>query len=242
MLLMITKINFYGDKMSHFAKTFFTYTDSFYNAEKDELSAAFYEKLPLVSEERRARIERARNNATKAELLCAELLRDHALSEVFGIKDVKVTLNEYEKPYLTDHPDKFFNLSHSGRAIVCTVSDVECGVDVENASRPHDLMGIAGRFFSTMEQSAVMMSPNPTEAFCRLWTIRESYVKMRGTGFSMGLKALRCDFHRGKASMIENNVPKTDAFFDEFKHIYGYRACICTKEPVEHEVKKVDLV
>ena len=39
MLLMITKINFYGDKMSHFAKTFFTYTDSFYNAEKDELSA-----------------------------------------------------------------------------------------------------------------------------------------------------------------------------------------------------------
>ena len=41
--------------------------------------------------------------------------------------------------------------------------------------------------------------------------------------------------------MIENEVPQTDAFFDEFKHIYGYRACLCTKIPVEHEVKKVEL-
>lgn len=227
--------------MNHFAKTFFTDTDKFYNAATDELSPLFEEKLASVSDTRRARIERARNNVTKAELLCAELLRDYALSTVFGIEKPEISLNEYEKPYLAGETDKFFNISHSGRIVVCTVSDVECGVDVENATRPHDLMGIAGRFFSTMEQNAILMSQNPTEAFCRLWTIRESYVKMRGTGFSMGLKALRCDFHRGKASMIENNVPQTDAFFDEFKHIYGYRACICTKEPVEHTVKKIEL-
>ena len=219
-----------------YAKTYYTNFSDFYAEE------IINTRISEISEEKQERIKTVKRTETKASLLAGELLIRAALKNAHGLENVKIAVDEYGKPYLPEHPEIHFNLSHSGNIAVCTVSDVECGVDVENASRPHDLMGIAGRFFSTMEQSAVMMSPNPTEAFCRLWTIRESYVKMRGTGFSMGLKALRCDFHRGKASMIENNVPKTDAFFDEFKHIYGYRACICTKAPVEHEVKKVDLV
>ena len=86
-----------------------------------------------------------------------------------------------------------------------------------------------------------MMSQNPTEAFCRLWTIRESYVKMRGTGFSMGLKALQCGFRRGKAAMFVNEIYQKDAVFQEFRNIYLYRACICTPCEVEHEVKKIEL-
>ena len=62
--------------MSHFAKTFFADTDKFYDPAKEELTPYFYEKLPEVSEERRARVERVRTDKTKAELLAAELLRD----------------------------------------------------------------------------------------------------------------------------------------------------------------------
>ncbi len=227
--------------MSHFAKTFFADTDKFYNAETNELSAYFYEKLPTVSEERRARVERVRNNLAKAELLAAELVRDYALKTVFGIEKAEIETGEFGKPYLKGEKDKFFNISHSGRIVACTVSDVECGLDIECFDKPHDMMNVAGRFFSTMEQSAVMMSPNPIEAFCRLWTIRESYVKMRGTGFAMGLKALKCDFHRGKASILVNEVPQADVVFEEFKHIYRYRSCICTKGAVQHEVKKIEI-
>lgn len=227
--------------MNYFAKTFFADTDKFYDTETDTLLPYFYEKLGEVSDVRRARVERVRSNISKAELLVSELLRNFALREVFGIDNPEIVIGEHGKPTLAGETDKFFNVSHSGRMVACTVSNVECGVDIECTSHPHDLMGIANRFFSSLEFGAMMMSPNPNEAFCRLWTIRESYVKMRGTGFSIGLKALRCDFHRGKASMIENEIPQTDAFFDEFKHIYGYRACLCTKVPVEHEVKKVEL-
>ena len=227
--------------MNHFAKTFFADTDKFYDREKCELTPYFYEMLPAVSEARRARVERVRIDATKAELLAAELLRDYALKTVFGIENAEVEMNEFEKPYLKGEQDKFFNISHSGSVVACTVSDVECGLDIESFEKPHDLMNIAGRFFSTLEQSAVMMSPNPTEAFCRLWTIRESYVKMRGTGFSMGLKALKCGFRRGKASMFVNEIYQKDAFFQEFRNIFGYRACICTPCEVEHDVKKVEL-
>ena len=227
--------------MSHFAKTFFTDIDKFFDPADSRLTPYFYEKLPTVSESRRARVERVRNDLTKAELLAAELVRDYALKEVFGIENAEIELGEFEKPYLKDEKDKFFNISHSGRIVACTVSDIECGLDIECFDKPHDMMNVAGRFFSTMEQSAILMSPNPIEAFCRLWTIRESYVKMRGTGFSMGLKALKCDFHRGKALMLVNGVFQKDAFFQEFKHIYRYRACICTPKEVEHEVKRIEL-
>jgi 4'-phosphopantetheinyl transferase len=227
--------------MSHFAKTFFADTDKFYNTATGELTPYFYEKMPCVSEQRCARIEKARIDAKKAELLAAELLRDYALNEVFGIEAPETELNEFEKPYLKGEKDKFYNISHSGRTVACTVSDVECGLDIESYENPHDLMNIAGRFFSTKEQSVIMLSQNPTEAFCRLWTIRESYVKMRGTGFSMGLKALRCHFHRGQAYMLVNEVFQKDACFQEFKNIYLYRGCICTPCEVEHEVKKIEL-
>ncbi len=227
--------------MSHFAKTFFASTDKLYNAETGELSAYFYEKLPAVSEERRARVERVRNNLSKAELLAAELIRDYALRTVFGIEKAEIELGEFGKPCLKGEENKFFNVSHSEGTVACTVSDVECGLDIECFDKPHDMMNVASRFFSTMEQSAIMMSPNPVEAFCRLWTIRESYVKMRGTGFSMGLKALRCNFHRGKAEMLVNEVSQEDAVFVEFRNIYRYRACICTKGEAEHEVTKIEL-
>ena len=227
--------------MSHFAKTFFADTDKFYDPAKEELTPYFYEKLPEVSEERRARVERVRTDKTKAELLAAELLRDYALKTVFGIEKAEIALGEFEKPYLKGEKEKFFNISHSGRIVACTVSDVECGLDIESFENPHDLMNIAGRFFSTKEQSAIMLSANPTEAFCRLWTIRESYVKMRGTGFSMGLKALKCHFHRGKAYMLVNEIFQKDAVFQEFRNIYLYRGCICTPCEVEHEVKKIEL-
>lgn len=227
--------------MSYFAKTFFTDTDKLYDKNTDSLSPLFYKKLGEVSEPRRARAERVRSNISKAELVAAELLRDYALHTVFGIEKPDIIQGEHGKPMLCGSEDKFFNVSHSGRFIVCTVSNVECGVDVECINHPHDLMNIAGLFFSLPEQNAIMMSADPSEAFCRLWTIRESYVKMRGTGFSMGLKALNCNFHRGKASISENGVSQTDAFFEEFKNIPSCRACICTKAPVEHEIFRADI-
>jgi 4'-phosphopantetheinyl transferase len=227
--------------MEHFAKTFYADTDKFYDYYTETLSPYFYEKLSEVSEARRARVERVKNDAVKAELLAAELVRNYALKTVFGIENPETELNEYEKPYLKGEKDKFFNISHSMNIVACTVSDAECGLDIECFYNPHDLMNVVSRFFSTQEQSVVMMSQNPVEAFCRLWTIRESYVKMRGTGFSMGLKALKCGFRRGKASMFENEIYQKDADFKEFRDIYRYRGCICTPCEVEHEVIKIEI-
>lgn len=223
--------------MEHFAKIFFASIESFYDKESDTLKELFFEKLEKATEKRRTRVERVRDNLSKAELLMAEVLRDYAIKSVFGIEEPNITLGKDGKPLLTGETDKFFNVSHSGEMVVCAVSDTECGVDIEGTLHPHDLMNISNRFFSAAEQSAVIMSANPNEAFCRLWTIRESYVKMRGCGFSIGLTSLKCDFHRGKASITESGVPQTDAVFYEIKDIPNFRACLCTKGDVNVETE-----
>jgi len=88
---------------------------------------------------------------------------------------------------------------------------------------------------------SVMLSDDPNRAFCRLWTLRESYVKMRGLGFNIGLSTLKCDFHRGRAKMIEGGKEQDDAFFRELHGIPGYQASVCLKEERENTVHKIEI-
>lgn len=198
-------------------------------------------RITEVPPARQDRIRTAKHTETKASLLASGLILNAVLKEEFGLIPPAIEINEYGKPYLPDHPEIQFNLSHSGTVVVCTVSDTACGVDIEKIDAPHDIMALANRFFSLLECNAMLMSANPKEAFCRLWTLRESYVKMRGLGFAIGLSTLRCDFHRGVCTIYQNEIPQTDAFFHEFRNIYGYRGAVCTNDETTHEVRRIEL-
>ena len=199
---------------------------------RSEKAIATY--IDKVSSERKQRIETTKRAETKAALLGAGLLLNEVLQKSFGLSDTELTVNEYGKPSLKNNPDLHFNLSHSGDIAILTVSDTPCGVDIESTARPHEAMGVANRFFSRNEYAAMMLSANPNEAFCRLWTLRESYVKMRGKGFAIGLSTLKCDFHRGVCTIYQDHLPQSDAFFKEFRDIPGYRVSVCTNEAAEH--------
>lgn len=194
-----------------------------------------------VTPERKARIETTKRLETKASLLGAGLLLKAVLKKEYGLSDFEIETNEFGKPFIKDHADLHFNLSHSGEIAVCTVSDTDCGVDIENTLAPHETMAIANKFFSRNEYVAMMLSPNPDEAFCRLWTLRESYVKMRGKGFAIGLSTLRCDFHRGVCTIYENHILQEDAFFREIKDVKGYRISVCTKGECEHSTEEIKI-
>ncbi len=215
-----------------------TYYLNFSSLRTEEAIAKYIAK---VTPERRSRIETTKRLETKASLLGAGLLLKAVLQKEYGLSDFTLETNEFGKPFIVGREDIRFNLSHSGDVAVCTVSDTDCGVDIENVSAPHDAMAVANRFFSRNEYAAMMLSPNPNEAFCRLWTLRESYVKMRGKGFAIGLSTMRCDFHRGVCSMYENHILQEDAFFREIKDVKGYRISVCTKGECEHSVEEIKM-
>lgn len=218
-----------------YARTYYADFSAFLS---DEARTA---RLADITPERRARIETAKREETKAALLAGGLIIRAALLKEHGLTDFALTANEYGKPSVSGREDIHFNISHSGTTVACTVSDTECGVDIEKIDAPHDMMGVANRFFSLMEYNAMLMSANPAEAFCRLWTLRESYVKMRGLGFDIGLSTLRCDFHRGVCSIYQNEILQADAHFHEFRDIAGYRTAVCTLGEASHEICRIAL-
>ncbi|PWU03983.1 MAG: 4-phosphopantetheinyl transferase [Terriglobia bacterium] len=128
--------------------------------------------------------------------LAARVLLRSVLSEYIDRSPAswRFALNPWGRPYLAADdilPALAFNLSHKPGFVACLVgANRELGVDVEDASaaRPH-LLAIAERFFSPSEAAALRALPaaGQMNRFYELWTLKESYIKARGVGLSLGL-------------------------------------------------------
>ena len=71
-----------------------------------------------------------------------------------------------------------FSLAHSGKYALCAVADSAVGADIEMPRAGSQR--IAERFFSPDEAAHVTTA----EDLCRLWTMKESYIKARGLNLS----------------------------------------------------------
>lgn len=98
-----------------------------------------------------------------------------------------------------------FNLSHTdGLAMVAVARDVDVGVDVEDAFRVGETVGIADRFFAPSEVSALraLEAPLQRERFFEYWTLKESYIKARGMGLSLPLEQFAFELRPGEHPRI----------------------------------------
>ena len=81
-----------------------------------------------------------------------------------------------------------FNLSHSGSWAVAAFSGGRVGIDVENCHRKNDVLAIANHYFYAQELSDMFAEEGKErDNFFNLWTLKESYMKARGEGLSLGL-------------------------------------------------------
>ncbi len=152
-------------------------------------------KLPAWRKEKAARYKSASGRATSAG---AFLLLMHALeSQGLYIPELEFIYGEHKKPYLKDHDDIYFNLSHSGSRVMCIIGDSENGCDVQNIEKSGDK--IAARFFSENENaylSSIREEDLRRLAFHKIWCIKESYLKALGTGLSKNLKSFEVDLEK----------------------------------------------
>ena len=86
--------------------------------------------------------------------------------------------NEHGAPYLEDGP--YFSISHCKQGIAVVVSDQPVGIDIEGMRKVDD--GLVRKTMNTQEQAQIAAAANPEQEFIRLWTRKEAYVKMLGTG------------------------------------------------------------
>lgn len=238
-----------------------------YTADTGPLSeaATFDRLLRLVSDERRERVMSKARTDDRAASLAAGLLLSMA-TESMGLPgaDEYIRCNAYGKPYydlaayekqsafrLPRVPQVYFNLSHSHERAMCAVSDVELGCDVEQI-RPEVMRSAAAMLHpgETAELEALTDEAERMKMFFRYWTVKESYVKALGCGYT-GLKPrdLRVrqehyemriyDPHPGMAdrkdicSTGQEPAPVNTCRLYEWDMYDGYRYACCMLAPDE---------
>ena len=106
------------------------------------------------------------------------------------------------KPFFPETHMPFFNLSHSGNFVGCAVHDQEIGLDIQEITEPRDSLI---RRVCTQDELASLKS---SQDFCRIWTMKESAVKLTGEGITGNFRdilTLHPDMHT-HAVPLENEA------------------------------------
>jgi 4'-phosphopantetheinyl transferase len=135
-------------------------------------------------------------------------------------------------------PPLWFNLSHTDGFTVCVAGRVrDLGVDVENINRKASHEELAKRFFAPAEYEYLRNLPSglQREAFFRIWTLKEAYIKAEGKGLSIPLDSFHFRFSPGNPAEVtlESNAesnPGVWSFF-EFQPGPDYRVSVCARNP-----------
>lgn len=112
------------------------------------------------------------------------------------ISENDILMSEKGKPYI-DGSKIFFNISHCDGLAVCVLSDKPVGVDCESVRKAST--AVMKKCFGSIEADYVYSSEDKNIAFTRIWTLKESYVKMTGDGVSSSLTDKCFDIDGGRA-------------------------------------------
>ena len=137
------------------------------------------EGLSRYRKEKLARISNPRAYARSlgAELLLMAALKDMGLS---AAEPLEISCGEGGKPRIAGGPE--FSLSHSGERVLCALSDEAVGADLQQL-RPYN-PALARRFFTGAEAAWLEEQRERDQAFSLLWSLKESYVKLLGSGIA----------------------------------------------------------
>ena len=143
------------------------------------------EKIPLW---RKEKVLSYKNDIDR--YLCAKafmLLREGLASD-YGVNDeIRFSFNREGKPFLANHPEIHFNLSHCKKGVACAISNSPVGIDIEEILYDDE---VARYILSEEEYREVTTSANKAESFTKKWTEKESYLKMLGCGLLDNMKKL----------------------------------------------------
>lgn len=145
-----------------------------------------------IMEEEREQAQRYRFEILRERALIGKALLRKILVKYTGGSplDLQFAHGEKGKPFLPQHPDLCFNLSHSKDMFLCGVTrGTEIGVDIEAIHEMRDGDGVAERCFTKRERGLLegLAGQECMEMFFRFWTRKEAFIKGTGKGFSQDL-------------------------------------------------------
>lgn len=197
---------------------------------RDETFRALFQRLSPDRQEYVSKFRRASDyqRSVLGDALARRMLRDKLGRERTNMEIIR---NAYGKPFLKDHDNLHFNVSHSGQWVVCAVGYEPVGIDVEKMENID--MDIAKRYFHKTEFNALLNCP-PSERLSRffdLWTLKESYIKAVGKGLHLPLDSFvmeRQGVEWEWAPVVGENGGTY--YFKQYALEEGYKLSVCSMD------------
>ena len=148
--------------------------------------------LPLVSAQRREQALRYKHLFGQYCCLKSYELLLKLYNEWSGVQHdhlPEFLYNEHGAPYWANGP--YFSISHTKQGIAVAISDRPIGIDIEGLREATD--SLISRAMNPEEVSIIQASSSPQTEFIRLWTRKEAYVKMKGTGIISDMHEILVD-------------------------------------------------
>lgn len=138
----------------------------------------------FISNDSRRKIKNI-NNIKQAYLkLTSDIFKQIVISKELNkpLNTVKICLGKFGKPFVQNNKNFNFNLSHTDKMIAIGVANQSIGIDIETIKLIND--SVMRHYYSDEEKELIKKSSNPNEEYTRIWTLKESYIKNIGYGFS----------------------------------------------------------
>ena len=190
----------------------------------------FLTLLPLVSETRRKKAEGFLKIEDKIRCIYAEVLLNKVHPDM---TNDGFLCDENGKPYIPGGAP--FSISHSGKYVVVMVGDG--GIDIQEVKPVSEK--VIKRTLSAAEMEFLSAAEDKTDAFFKLWTLKEAVVKAVGTGFKLAPYKIECADKKGIRKSIDVNGKQMYlSVFD----LDGYKLAACGETVAERYEEIVDLV
>lgn len=158
---------------------------------------------PLTVSAEHARARRYRFDADRHRHLAGRALVRAFVARQYSCTPQAVSIEDgpHGKPHLRapldDDSPLEFNIAHSGDVVVAAFSHNQpVGIDVERRDRDADTDALAERVFTEAEQRhwhALPKAERP-QAFLRVWTCKEAFLKAIGAGLQRAPSTVECLF------------------------------------------------
>ncbi len=139
--------------------------------------------VSLMTQDRKAYLDTVNSKERKLSSVCAEWCIKELVSDFADVKieDITILRNEKGKPYLKDLPFHI-SISHSENLVAAVVSHTPIGIDTERI-KDRDLK-LCRKACTEKEEEIIKNSTNALKEFYKIWTTKEAYFKMLGTGIT----------------------------------------------------------
>lgn len=186
----------------------------------------YFQAIKFVPKERAEKSMRYKFMTDKKISLIAYLLLVYGMKKEFDIcKPPEILTEKLGKPYLKDS-NISFNLSHTRKGVMCSISENRVGCDIEKIVEKT----IAVR--SIFCKNEIEIIENAPKCFTKIWTLKEAYSKCMGFGLTQKLSGI--DFSKYVCADTFDMMGKR--FWSGNKEDLYYSVCI---DSIQEDVQQI---